>query len=77
MYIIKTEFCNSTSYRQNCPDPSQTFCQCTHLIEVGLNDLIELVVYDGGHDFEAHTLHLHGHYFSILGIEKVSNFLIF
>ena len=41
-----------------------------------MGDLVEMVVFNGGLVFEAHPFHLHGHYFAVLGIEKVNqNFI--
>lgn len=64
--FAKVQFCN------DCRNKNQTFCECIHLIEANMGDLVEMVVFNGGLVFEAHPFHIHGHYFAVIGIEKVN-----
>ena len=44
------------------------FCQCTHVLEVNLGDLVELVLIDEGYAYDvSHPFHLHGHSFYVSG----------
>ena len=52
-------------------DPGK-FCGCLHTLEISMNDVVELVIVDGGTQGENHPIHLHGHSFAVLGIEKAS-----
>jgi FtsP/CotA-like multicopper oxidase with cupredoxin domain len=42
-----------------------------HTIEVGLNDLVELIIVDGASMMDYHPFHLHGYKFAVLGQERV------
>jgi len=62
-------FCNETSIPRDC---SREFCECVHRLKVGLNDVVELVlIADGKHGMGNHPMHLHGHNFYVMGMEKV------
>lgn len=62
-------FCNETSTPATC---NEDFCECVHRIKVGLGDVVELVLVSNGyHGHGNHPMHLHGHSFYVLGMEKV------
>ena len=66
----KDIICNKINKTNQCLD--QEFCTCFHTLEVNLNDLVELVLIDGAGLNENHPVHLHGHSFALLGLEKVN-----
>ena len=48
------------------------YSPCIYVLDVGLNDLVELVMVVEGKLFPSgHPMHLHGHNFAVLGMEKV------
>ena len=47
------------------------FCQCTHILEVNLGDLVEVVLIDEGYAYDVmHPFHLHGHSFYVVAMER-------
>ena len=47
------------------------FCECTHVLEVNLGDLVELVLIDEGYAYDVtHPFHLHGHSFYVVAMER-------
>jgi len=67
---IKT--CNSSSsLGMNC---TQEYCECTHILKVKLNSIVELVLVDRGVTFNAnHPFHLHGANFRIMAMEHLAD----
>lgn len=62
-------FCNETSPPMRC---ESEFCECVHRIKVSVNDIVELVlISDGVHGPGNHPMHLHGHRFYVLGMDKL------
>ncbi|XP_039257030.2 uncharacterized protein LOC120333742 [Styela clava] len=64
------------SRSQFCGD--EEFCSCTHVIDVGIGNLVELVIYDeGGFPFVdvGHPMHLHGQHFKVVAMKKVGDSL--
>jgi FtsP/CotA-like multicopper oxidase with cupredoxin domain len=46
-----------------------------HVLKVGLGDTVELVLIDEGYTYSAnHPMHLHGNYFRVIGMDKVSTY---
>jgi len=63
-------FCNADTVKMNC---SEEYCECVHHLKVELGDTVELIVIDEGKPFAAnHPMHLHGHRFRVIGMDKVS-----
>lgn len=63
-------FCNETSAPTSC---QKDFCECVHRIKVELGAVVELVlVSEGFHGHGNHPMHLHGHSFYVLGMEKLN-----
>ncbi|KAL4230719.1 Mco1p [Mactra antiquata] len=64
-------FCNHlTLYGRNC---SEEYCECVFRLQVDLYDTVELVVIDEGVTFNAnHPMHLHGHKFYVVAMEKIN-----
>ena len=65
-------FCNQDNRPQaGCSKNESQFCQCVHMINLNLYDVVEVIVVDGGSQGENHPIHLHGQSFAVLGVEKV------
>ncbi|XP_044007229.1 L-ascorbate oxidase-like isoform X2 [Aphidius gifuensis] len=66
--IKEDQFCNSSSVK-NCKN---VFCSCTHVLQVKLNSVVEVIMVDEGFTFDAnHPFHLHGHNFRVVAMAKV------
>ena len=67
--IFQKNFCDETTVGKNC---SKEFCECTHRLKVKLGEVVELVLVDEGNTTESnHPMHLHGHTFRVVAMEKV------
>lgn len=63
-------FCNEDSLKANC---TSEFCQCFHVIEIGLGEVVEIFLVDEGATFNTnHPFHLHGNYFRVIGLDKLN-----
>ena len=49
-------------------NPSDIHCWCTHVIEVGYNKVVQMVVSTIGSVNHEHSFHLHGHHFYVVKI---------
>lgn len=46
---------------------------CIHVLEIDLNDIVELIVYDEAVTFNTnHDVHLHGFDFAVVAMDKVN-----
>ena len=69
--------CNENNMNVACPKNKTEFCSCLHLIEVGLNDLVEFIFVDETlTTFEInietiHPIHLHGYSYAIVAMDTV------
>ena len=64
--------CNEQHKTQVCP-ANQTYCSCIYTYEFNLNEVVEFVIVDEGFTFQSnHPMHLHGHRYAVLGIDKVN-----
>ncbi|ESO98873.1 hypothetical protein LOTGIDRAFT_158826 [Lottia gigantea] len=71
MDLDESIFCNNETLRVNC---SLEYCQCVHRIQVELGDVVELVMVDEGVPFNAnHPMHLHGHAFRVVAMDRLGN----
>ncbi|XP_060581710.1 uncharacterized protein LOC132738260 [Ruditapes philippinarum] len=67
--INQSEFCDSESTGKNC---TEEFCECVYRLHVQLYDTVEIIVIDEGVTFNAnHPMHLHGHKFYVVGMDKL------
>ena len=49
----------------------EDFCACTHMLQVNLGDVVELVLIDEGYAYDVmHPFHLHGHSFYVVAMER-------
>lgn len=63
-------FCNEST-EVNCENK---YCECTHVIEVPLGAVLELILIDKGKAYDAnHPFHLHGHAFRVIAMERVNS----
>ena len=69
---FKDNVCNNATRGKVCANDPNKFCSCIHTIELGLNDLVELIIVDEASMTDYHPFHLHGYKFAVLGQEKVS-----
>ncbi|XP_059056219.1 uncharacterized protein LOC131850085 [Achroia grisella] len=64
-------FCNSSSIDDNC---KEGYCECSHVLSVRLNSVVEIIILDEGVTFDAnHPFHLHGHSFRVVGMRRLAN----
>lgn len=63
-------FCNSSSIDDEC---RAGYCECSHVLSVKLNSVVEVVIVDEGVTFDAnHPFHLHGHSFRVVGLRRLA-----
>lgn len=63
-------FCNSSSIDESCKDG---YCECSHVLSVKKNSVVEVVIVDEGVTFDAnHPFHLHGHNFRVVGLRRLA-----
>ena len=74
--INNNMFCNVNDRQSACTGNSSKHCSCIHKYDIKLNDVVELILFDGGTHGESHPAHLHGQSFSVLGMDKVFKFII-
>ncbi|KAJ8030200.1 Laccase-2 [Holothuria leucospilota] len=59
--------------RESC---TKEYCECTHVINAKLGEVVELVVVDEGFTFDSsHPMHLHGFSFRVVAMQKVGTFI--
>lgn len=64
-------FCNSSSINETC---KEGYCECSHVLSVRLNSIVEIIIVDEGVTFDAnHPFHLHGHSFRVVGMRRLAN----
>lgn len=69
--VPKDKICNSMNKEQVCMN--KTFCSCLYTYEFELNDVVEFVIVDEGFTFQSnHPMHLHGHRYAVLGLDKLN-----
>ena len=75
-FILQELICNEETLR-NTTNCATEYCECVHVLKVGLGDTVELILIDEGHTYSAnHPMHLHGNYFRVVGMDKVSTYKI-
>ena len=54
---------------KDCGDSD--FCECVHVLRVGLGEVVELVLIDEGVPYDVmHPFHIHGHAFHVVAMER-------
>ncbi|XP_065159182.1 uncharacterized protein [Atheta coriaria] len=68
----KKDFCNNetASANKNC---TKEYCHCTHVVELPINKVVELVIYDNGVRQAHHPMHLHGFGFRVVAWKRLGN----
>lgn len=67
-----SRFCNESSLAQRNIDCTVEFCECSHVLQVPLNAVVEMVLVDEGYKYDAnHPFHLHGHAFKVVAMERL------
>ncbi|XP_006611755.1 laccase-1-like [Apis dorsata] len=67
-FIDSDQFCNSSTV-QGC---IQDYCACTHVLQVNLDSVVEIILVDEGFAYDAnHPFHLHGYQFRVIAMERV------
>lgn len=70
--LLDSTFCNETALIAQGINCQETFCECTHVLQVRLNSVVELILIDEGFTYDAnHMFHMHGHYFHVVGMDRL------
>uniref|UniRef100_A0A7G3ARV2 Putative multicopper oxidase n=1 Tax=Lutzomyia longipalpis TaxID=7200 RepID=A0A7G3ARV2_LUTLO len=71
--IDDSQFCNSSTLANRGINCKTEFCECSHVLQVPLNAIVELVLIDEGFTYDAnHPFHLHGSGFHVIGMERLA-----
>ncbi|XP_015121329.1 laccase-1 [Diachasma alloeum] len=66
--INPDQFCNSSTVG----DCKHKYCACTHVLQVNLGSVVELVLVDEGVTYDAnHPFHLHGSAFRVIAMARI------
>lgn len=70
----ESKFCSEEFFTERNISCLHNFCECPYVYQIPLNATVELILIDG--EFELaygmnHPLHLHGHSFRVVGMERV------
>jgi FtsP/CotA-like multicopper oxidase with cupredoxin domain len=72
--LLDSTFCNETSLAAQGVNCKETFCECTHVLQVPLNSVVEMVLIDEGVTYDAnHMFHLHGNSFHVVGMDRLGS----
>lgn len=72
--LLEQTFCNESSLAAQGINCKETFCECTHVLQIPLNSVVEMILIDEGVTYDAnHMFHLHGNYFHVVGMDRLSN----
>ncbi|XP_038052309.1 laccase-like [Patiria miniata] len=69
--ISEFEICTFESTRAMQDHCKEQFCECTHVLEVDLGQVVELVLVDEGLFENNHPMHIHGYNFHVLARGKI------
>lgn len=70
--LLEDKFCNASSLEAQGINCKESFCECTHVLQVPLNSVVEMILIDEGVTYEAnHMFHLHGNYFHVIGMDRL------
>lgn len=71
---LEGTFCNQTSLQAQGINCKESFCECTHVLQVRLNSVVEMILVDEGVTYDAnHMFHLHGNYFHVIGMDRIGS----
>lgn len=61
--IDESKFCNATSLLDMGINCQEEFCECSHVLKIPLNSVVEMILIDEGNPYDAnHPQHLHGNF---------------
>ncbi|CAK9821202.1 LCC4 [Anthophora plagiata] len=67
-FVDPNQFCNASTVL-GC---EQDYCACTHVLQVKLDSVVEMILIDEGFAYDAnHPFHLHGYQFRVIAMERV------
>lgn len=70
---LEKNFCNQSSLEAQGINCKETYCECTHMLQVPLNSVVEFILVDEGVTYDAnHMFHLHGNYFHVVGMDRIA-----
>lgn len=71
---LEATFCNQTSLQAQGINCKESFCECTHVLQVRLNSVVEMIFVDEGVTYDAnHMFHLHGNSFHVIGMDRLGS----
>ncbi|XP_076239494.1 uncharacterized protein LOC143182413 [Calliopsis andreniformis] len=66
--VDQNKFCNASTV-EGC---ERNYCACTHVLQVKLASIVEIVLVDEGLAYDAnHPFHLHGYQFRVIAMERL------
>lgn len=72
--LLESSFCNETSLAAQGMNCKESFCECTHVLQIPLKAVVEMILIDEGVTYDAnHMFHLHGNYFHVVGMDRLGN----
>ncbi|XP_038051054.1 laccase-2-like [Patiria miniata] len=72
--ISEFEICSYESTQAVQEHCEVEYCECTHVLEIKLGKVVELVLIDKGLVFDgAHPMHLHGYRFQVLAMDNLGD----
>ena len=70
--LLESSFCNETMLADQGINCQETFCECTHVLQIPVKSVVEMILIDEGVTYDAnHMFHLHGHYFHVVGMDRL------
>lgn len=65
------KFCNEQALSESKDCDGEDWCECPHVLEVDLGDVVEIFLIDEGYAFDvSHPFHLHGYSFNVVAMER-------
>ncbi|XP_076435502.1 uncharacterized protein LOC143275348 isoform X3 [Babylonia areolata] len=72
--VPESLYCNADTLAQQGINCSAEYCECVHRLQVGVGEVVELVLVDEGVPWDAsHPTHLHGHAFRVLAMDRLAS----
>lgn len=71
--IDDSAFCNASTLAAKGVDCREEFCECSHVLQVPLHSVVELILIDEGFAYDAnHPFHLHVNSFRVIGMDRLN-----
>lgn len=72
--LLDSTFCNESSLAAQGVNCKETFCECTHVLQIPLKSVVEMILIDEGVTYDAnHMFHMHGNYFHVVGMDRLGS----